>query len=195
MVALPHKRMSLETYLELERTSEIKHEFVDGYVFAMSGASHAHVLIEGNCIRTLGNQLRERPCFVYSSNMQVKVNRARYTYPDLTVVCGKPQLANSSPDMLFNPTLIIEILSTSTEIYDRGDKFVAYQGIPDLREYVLIAQDKPILETWLRQPSGKWLYDVALGLDSTMLLDSIGCTLPLAEVYAKVTFPPPAPGG
>jgi Uma2 family endonuclease len=191
MSVLPHKPLSLEAYLEQERTSQIKHEFVDGYVFAMSGASHAHILIEGNCIRTLGNQLLSRPCFVYSSNMQVKVNRARYTHPDVMVVCGKSQLANTSPDMLFNPTLIIEILSSSTEAYDRGDKFMAYQGIPDLREYVLIAQDKTVIETWLRQSSGKWLYDVAAGVESSIMLESVACTLNLSEVYAKVNFPPP----
>jgi Uma2 family endonuclease len=193
MVALPHKRLSLGEYLELERTGEVKHEFVDGYVFAMSGASHAHVLIEGNCIRSLGNQLAERPCFVYSSNLQVKINRTRYAYPDVTVVCGQPELANTTPDMRFNPTLIIEILSTSTEVYDRGDKFRAYQGIPALQEYVLIAQDKAIVETWLRQPGGKWLYEVALGLDSTLKLDSIDCRLDLAAVYAKAVFPPASP--
>lgn len=191
MSALPQSipSMSVEEYLAFERASEIKHEYFDGEIYAMTGASEAHNLINLNVATALKNQLRGRPCKIYASDMRVKMARSRiYTYPDISIVCGEARFADGEFDTLINPTLIIEVLSPSTERHDRGAKFRAYRELDSLQEYLLIEQDAPRIERYLRQESGLWLFSEAKDLSETMELPSIGCTLALVDVYEQVNF-------
>ncbi len=188
MVALPQKTHITEAeYLAFERNSETKHEFVDGEVFAMTGASRAHNLIGTNLTRIIGTQLRGKGCEIYASDMRVKVDK-KYVYPDVTVVCGEAQFADKEFDNLLNPTVIFEILSNTTESYDRGTKSENYRKLKSLQEYVLVAQHKPHVERYLRQADGTWNLKEANGLEGRLELTAIGCTLHLAEVYEQVTF-------
>lgn len=188
-MALPEKFMTPEAYLEFERASEIKHEYFGGEVFAMTGASRNHNRIVINTLASLHGQLRKRPCEVYPSDMRVKTHSTvLYTYPDISVVCGEPQFEDAILDTLLNPTLIIEVLSPSTERYDRGKKFQHYRTLVSLQEYVLIPQDSYRIERYLRQPTDEWLFTDITEIASTLELPSIECQLVLAEVYEKVTF-------
>ena len=151
-------RLSPEEYLALERKAEVRSEYLDGDMVAMSGGSREHNLIVTNLVSELRLQLKGRPCEVYPSNMRVKVSATGlYTYPDVVVVCGEPTFEDESVDTLLNPTLIIEVLSDSTEAYDRGGKFAHYRKLASLMEYVLIAQTKPHVEYYVRQPDNRWL--------------------------------------
>lgn len=189
MCALVNPRMSEQEYLAFERASEIKHEYFAGELFAMSGASEAHNLISGNVVTNLNIQLRNRQCLVYPSDMRVRVSATGlYTYPDISVACGKPQFADDQFDTLLNPALLVEVLSPSTERYDRGRKFQDYRLLPSLQEYLLIAQDAPRIEHYLRQPDESWRLTDTQGLESSLVLPTLGCTLALAEIYLKVTF-------
>ncbi|MBE2267705.1 MAG: Uma2 family endonuclease, partial [Anaerolinea sp.] len=179
-----------EEYLAFERASEFKHEYLNGEIFAMSGGSEEHILINANVVTALRTQLRGRPCKLYGSDMRVRVKPGGlYTYPDVSVVCGDAQLIRDSVSILLNPTLIIEILSPSTEAYDRGKKFELYRELESLQEYVLIAQDRPQIEWYLRQEHGFWQFAAASGLNAEAALASISCTLKLAEVYEQIEFP------
>ena len=156
----------------------------------MAGGSEEHSLIATNVIIELGLQLRERPCKLYNSDMRMQVAEdGPYTYPDVTIVCGEAQFADAEVDTLLNPTLLVEVLSPTTEAWDRGGKFERYQRIASLQEYVLIAQDRPRVEHYARQAEGQWLLTVTAGLDGVVSLPSIECRLSLQEVYRKVTFP------
>jgi Uma2 family endonuclease len=190
MVANAQKKWTVEEYLAFERQSEERHEYFDGEIFAMSGASEQHILITGNTFSSLLVQLRKRPCKVYPIVMRVKVSPIKYTYPDISVICGEPQFEGPIVDMLLNPTVIVEVLSPSTEIYDRGKKFEYYQTLESLQEYLLIAQDIVRIEHYVRQTSGGWFYSQVKTLESVIELPSINCTLLLTDVYDKVTFPP-----
>jgi len=186
----PKPRITPEEYLALERAAETKSEYFNGEMFAMAGARYAHNLIIGNVIATLHAQLRRRDCTVSASDLRVKVSpTGLYTYPDVVVVCGKPQLEDEHLDTLLNPKVIIEVLSESTADYDRGRKFEHYRTIDSLVEYVLIAQDKPHVEHFLRQSPSQWLFSETNRLDDTIALTSIDCQLSLAELYAKVDLP------
>ncbi len=188
-MALPEKFMTPEDYLKFERASEIKHEIFGGEVFAMSGASHERNEIPGNTYASLHGQLRKRSCRAYISDMRVKVcSSVLYMYPDVSVVCGEPQFEDATVDTLLNPILLIEVLSPSTELYDRGKKFQHYRTIASLQEYVLIDQDSPRVERYLRQPSDEWLLTDAVGLDAVLDLPSIQCRLALADIYERVNF-------
>ncbi len=188
MVANAQKKWTVEEYLAFERSSEEKHEYYAGEIFAMSGASRRHNLIVINTGTTLNSQLAERPCEVYPSDMRVRVNKIKYTYPDVTVVCGEPHFADNEFDNLLNPTIIFEVLSDSTEDYDRGTKFKHYMGINSLQEYVLIAQDEVRIDHYTRKSEGDWYLSISKTLESVVQLPSIGCTLLLADIYRKITF-------
>lgn len=189
---LAERLYSPEEYLALERAAETKSEYVDGYIYAMTGASRAHNLITLNIGAELHRQLKGRPCEAYLADMRVKAAKARsYRYPDITVVCGQPEFVDPRFDTLINPTVIIEVLSPSTEASDRGRKFAEYRGIPSLREYLLVSQDQPRIERYARQAEG-WLLTVAEGLEAKMRLDAIDCALDLAEVYHKALDTPAA---
>jgi len=177
-----------EEYLTLERSASIKSEFHDGQIFAMTGASRAHNLITVNIGGELRSHFKTRSCEAYISDMRVKAATARsYHYPDIAVVCGQPEFEDASVDTLLNPTLLVEVLSPSTEAYDRGGKFAHYRKIATLREYLLVMQDQPSIERYLRQ-GDVWILSETVGLETSVSLESIDCVLSLREVYDKVIF-------
>ena len=187
MTSQAQTRYTPEEYLALERQAQCKSEYYAGEIFAMAGASRWHNLIVTNVLRELSLQLKGRPCTTYPSDMRVKVSpTGLYTYPDITVVCGEARFEDNQQDTLLNPTLIVEVLSESTEAYDRGGKFAHYRKLASLMEYVLITQTKPHIEPYLRQPDNRWLLAEADSLSDTIHLPSIECHLALAEVYDKV---------
>jgi Uma2 family endonuclease len=188
MSALPQQRWTPESYLVFERASEEKHEYFNGSIYAMTGASENHNLIMVSTSASLHNQLRKRPCRVYPSDMRVKTrSTVLYTYPDISVVCGDSQFEDDVFDTLLNPTVIIEVLSPSTERYDRGKKFQHYRTLESLQEYLLIAQDSVRIEHYVRRGE-QWLLTDAKHLDTVLTLPSIECKLALADVYEKVSF-------
>jgi Uma2 family endonuclease len=178
-----------EQYLEIERKAEFKSEYYQGEMFAMAGASWAHSQIVANAVRELGNQLRGGPCQPVTSETRVCVTPAGlYTYPDVLVVCGEPQFVDSKPDTLLNPTVIIEVLSESTEAYDRGRKFELYRPLKSLAEYVMISSLSVRSERYTRQADGNWIFCEKIGLEDTLDLKSIDCHLRLADLYERVDF-------
>jgi Uma2 family endonuclease len=175
-------------YLARERAASFRSEYYRGEMFAMAGARWEHTLIKDNVARESGNQLRGGPCQVLTSDMRVKVSpTGLYTYPDVVVVCDEPQFEDEVRDTLLNPRTIVEVLSESTEKYDRGVKFEHYQRVVTLQEYVLVSQDRPFVERYLRQPDGSWLY-TAFGETETFAFASIPVQIPLAEIYRGITF-------
>jgi Uma2 family endonuclease len=190
MSAVPQQKFTEAEYLAFENASETKHEYFHGEIFAMAGASPEHDGISVNVIASLHAQLRQHPCNVFSSDVRVKVKSTRlYTYPDVSVVCGEAEFTQDKPPSLLNPTLLVEVLSPSTESYDRGAKFRHYRMFESLQEYVLIAQDTARIEVFTRQGTDTWIFKDAIDLDSVIELKSIGCSLALADVYEKVTLP------
>jgi Uma2 family endonuclease len=187
MSTSPKTYLTPEQYLEIERQAEFKSEYYQGEMFAMAGAVRVHNLLGGNVFAQLHTQLRGRQCEVYSNEMRVRVGAmGLYTYPDIVVVCGEPQFLDDHIDTLLNPTIIGEVLSPSTEAYDRGKKFAHYRALDSLREYVLIASDRVQVERYSRQPGGQWLLTAVNRLEDTIELESAGCTLSLADVYERV---------
>lgn len=183
-------RYTLEEYFELELASEERYEYFNGEVFCMSGVSPNHGQIESNLNLELRLALRERRCRVFPANIRIKVPAAPpYRYPDLAVVCEKPIYEEiGGIEALTNPALLIEVLSPSTEAYDRGDKFSHYKSIPSFREYLLVAQHRPHLTHYVKQSDGKWDYEETNDLTSNLDLPSVGCVLALSEVYRDVEF-------
>lgn len=188
MPTQPKTRILSREYLAQERATDSKSEFYQGEIFAMGGASESHNLIVVNLLTELRSQLKGRPCRVYPSVMRLKVEpTGLYTYPDVMALCGQPQLEDDRQDTLLNPSLIIEVLSTSTEAYDRGKKFAHYRKIESLQEYLMLAQDSCRAELFARQPDGLWvLQEEADSLDHDMQLRSVQCSLALADVYDMV---------
>ena len=185
----PKPYLSPEDYLALERCAEFKSEYFDGEIFAMVGASEPHNLIVANTLSEIRQQLKKRPCRAYANDMRVKVSpTGLFTYPDVVVVCGQAQFDDSQLDTLLNPILIVEVLD-STEAYDRGRKFEHYRKLESLMEYVLIAQHRPHVESYRRQPDQRWVLTESDGLESSLRLDAIDCELALAEIYDKVELP------
>lgn len=183
--------VSAEEYLRLERLAEYKSEYLNGEIFAMSGASREHNLITINISRELSQQLKGRPCEVYAGDMRVKVLwNGLYTYPDVAVVCGEPQFEDDQVDTLLNPTVLVEVLSPSTERYDRIAKSSYYRTIDSLKEHLLVAQDEVRLEQYVRHADGQWRLFEYLTLESTVHLASLECSLPLTDVYDRITFDP-----
>jgi Uma2 family endonuclease len=175
-----------EEYLASERQAEYKSEYIDGAVYAMSGASFRHNVIVANVIIEVGQQLRGHPCRALPSDIKVRMPDSRkFFYPDVSVVCGEPEFHDERSDVLLNPMLIVEVLSESTAAFDRGEKFQAYQHLHSLREYILISQDQHLVEQYIRQTKESWTYTATVGLDSSLSLPSINCTLSLKAVYDK----------
>jgi Uma2 family endonuclease len=181
---------AFDDYLTIERsTSDSKHEFIAGHVYAMTGASFQHNLIVANLVAELRLQFKQRPCAVLSNDMRVRIEQAdAVTYPDIVALCEQASFYSQRSDVLLNPALLVEVLSPSTEAYDRGGKFALYRQIPSLREYVLIAQDRYSVEVFTRQDDGRWLLSVLNEPDVLVAFESIGCQIPLAEIYDKVSF-------
>ena len=177
-----------EEYLEMEAESPYKSEYYSGEIFAMSGGTPAHSILCFNLIGELRDAVRKKNCTGFESNMKLEIPAAdAFVYPDIMVVCGEIRLAENTRDVITNPVLIIEVLSPGTESFDRGKKFEYYRSIPSLKEYVLVSQEKQIVEVYFRQERGTWLYTVAQGLDKTILLNSIEYEIALKDIYHKVT--------
>ena len=191
MSTVPKSVMSEAEYLAFERQSRDKHEFYLGETFAMAGSSRRHNLITLNIGGELRDRLKDRRCEAYVGDMRVRVKpTGLYTYPDVVVVCGDPEFLDSDVDTLLNPTLLIEVLSDSTEEYDRGTKLKHYRQIPSLREYVLVSQNELLIEQFTRRGDANWELSETAGDDAQLVLSSLGCQIPLAEIYSKIIFPP-----
>lgn len=183
-------RFTPKEYLAFERRSEFKSEYVGGEIVAMTGSSRRHNLIAGNLFATLHSQLKKnRSCELFANDMRVRVPvEDMYAYPDVVVACGEPRFEDNELDTLLNPVLIVEVLSKSTESYDRGTKSAAYRTLPSFTEYLVVAQDQVHVEHSMRQPDGAWLLTETDDLGAALALPSVGCTLLLADVYDRV-FP------
>ena len=191
MSALPKKKLTPQEYLVIERAADFKSEFFDGEMFAMAGTSKEHSRITVNLTIQFGNALKGRFCEPFSSDLRVKVSaNGLYTYPDLTIVCGPVDVEDEQADVLLNPTLIIEVLSPRTERYDRGKKFDLYRELDSLKEYVLVSQDQYRVEQFLRGNGSEWGYRVACKEDDIVEFPSVGCSISIKDIYARVAFPP-----
>ena len=189
MSSQPNTYISPEEYLAIERQAEYRSEYYAGEMFAMAGATRRHNRIVTNLTTTLDNQLKARPCNVYSTDMRVNVPRTGlYTYPDLVVTCGEEIFAaDKQEDILLNPLVIIEVLSDSTEAYDRGKKFEHYQSINSLTTFILVTQHSPRVEQYVRQEDGRlWTYSETHEVGATIKVEAIACELKLEDVYSKV---------
>lgn len=180
-----------EEYLVIERMSETRSEYLEGMIYAMVGASLAHNTITMNISGLLWTQLKGKPCRAFANDLKVRTsNQGLYAYPDVMVVCSQPLFHDNKRDIILNPTVIIEVLSPSTEDYDRGKKAFLYRQIKSLTDYLLIAQNRPEVEYFQKNADGAWLLLGAAGLDARIEIPSIQCTLPLAEIYDGVAFDP-----
>ena len=190
MQVIDRKRMTYAEYLEFEKTSEVKHEYVNGEVHAMAGGTRVHARLASAFVTLVGPQLLNRPCAAYSSDLRVRIEATRRsTYPDVTIVCGPEVASPHDEDCITNPTLLVEVLSPSTEKSDRGDKWAHYQYLPTLREYVLISSDQKRVEVFRRESeTNEWRYAVTLAGELT--LHSIGVTLDLEALYREPLLSP-----
>jgi Uma2 family endonuclease len=190
---------TVDEYLTLERAAAERHEYLDGQIFAMAGESDNHGIITVNLVGLFYLQLKGKPCQARTKDTKVRSGTAApvsptasglFSYPDVVVVCGKPEYHDAHTDVLLNPTAIVEVLSRTTEAFDRGEKFTRYQiWNPTLSDYLLVSQDRPQIEHYTRQADGGWSYHRYTGLETTIAIPSIGCTLKLADVYDRITFP------
>ena len=195
MATHPKTFLTPEQYLEIERKAEFKSEYYQGEMFAMGGARWTHNRLVANLIALLHQQLRSHTCQTVPSDMRVQVEATgMYTYPDAIVVCGEPQILDETRDTLLNPSLIVEVLSPSTEFYDRVRKFEHYRAVESVSEYLLISSERVSVELYTRQPDGRWLLTAVNSLEDSLDLESVGARLALADLYEKVdlTAPPAA---
>ncbi len=179
-----------EDYLNFERESDERHEFIDGEIYAIAGESLSHSRVCMNLAREIGNALKDRRCEPLSPNMKVRTSTASlFSYPDLTIICGEPQFHDRKKDVLVNPQVIFEVLSPSTSEYDRTTKFQKYRiGNETLTDYVLVSQDKPFVEHFVKQTDGNWIYRSYGLIDDTLNIETIECVLSLREIYDRVEF-------
>lgn len=199
MTAVPKRKLTEAEYLAIERAAEFKSEFFNGEMFAMAGpggpvgmagATYEHNAVKENLSVALAIALRGGPCRTLSSDMKVKVSKTGlYTYPDIVIVCGEPAFEDDNRDTLLNPAVIVEVLSPSTEKYDRGTKRRQYQKLDSLKEYILVAQDEALCEQYARQPDDKWLLTTLAGLDAELAVGVVRGHVPLTAIYSGVTFP------
>ena len=189
---------TIENYLEIDRASEERYEYLDGEIYLMAGESGAHGDICTNLVVSIGNQLKNSPCRARAKDTKVRssgiirpsvTTKGMFSYPDLVVICGAPQYHDDVTDMILNPAVIAEVLSESTEQFDRGEKFERYRlWNPTLTDYLLISQDKPLVEHYTRQPDGNWLLREYRGLEANFVIESINCNLAPAEIFDRVEF-------
>ena len=180
------RRYSLDEYFAVEETSRVKNEYYDGQIFALAGASLAHNRIAANLLSFVRRALANRGCEAFGGDLRVQAPGDLFTYPDMSVVCGEPLLLQGSPDTLTNSIVLVEVLSDATREYDRGEKSALYKGIPTLREYMLVEQDTPLVDTFRLGPGGAWQPRSYDRLDAKVVLDSVGLTIPLGEIYRLV---------
>jgi len=197
-MSLPQTHLSCtaDEYLCYEREATERHEWLDGMIYTMAGEGLEHSLISANIIATLGSQLKGKPCAVFSPNMKVytrlatdTTRRGLFAYPDVMVVCGQPMFHDTHRDVIMNPQVIIEVLSPSTERYDRGEKFARYRQRTSLTDYLLVSQSQPSIEHFTRQPNDHWDYSCVSSLAGRITLVTIACQLHLVDVYDRIVFP------
>jgi Uma2 family endonuclease len=194
MSAQAQPRLSPEQYLEIERAATTRSEYFNGRMYAMSGGTFKHSRIGPNLSAELSYALKKSRCVVVSNDLRIRVSPGGlYTYPDIAVVCGEPEFADDQNDTLVNPALIIEVLSPSTEAYDRGFKAVQYRKLPSLQEYALVSQAEPRIELFRRQTDGDWLLSEYAGKDAICRFTSVNAEIALADVYDRIVFEPQDP--
>ncbi|WP_295391897.1 Uma2 family endonuclease [uncultured Thiodictyon sp.] len=187
----PKPHLTPKDYLVWERQQETRHEYFDGEIYAMTGASREHNLVCLNIAASLHTQMRGKPCEVYNNDMRVKVSKTgMYTYPDIAAVCGEPQFEDAAVDTLLNPVVIIEVLSDSTEQYDRGAKFRHYRTVASLRHYLLVAQSECRVEHYVRESNNRWLLTEYREIDESIDLAALECRLRLGDMYERVLVNP-----
>lgn len=192
MSAVAKTKMSEEEYLAIERASDFKSEFFNGEMFAMAGASLHHNLIKDNLVVRIGAQLSGSNCRTVSSDQRLKVNRTGlYTYPDIMIVCGKPERAEPDSETIVNPQVIIEVLSDKTESYDRYEKFEHYKRLPSVREYILVAQNRMGVERYVRTDEGEWVIRSYTQADELFSFATVPVSVKVADIYGGVEFPEP----
>jgi len=192
-MALPKasRRLSEAEYLEIERAAEFKSEFFEGEMFAMAGGTVQHSLIATNLAGEFRNRLKGGRCVAYNADLRIKIEATGlFTYPDLSIICGPLRFAEGTEDTVVNPTVLVEVLSDSTEAYDRGRKFEHYRQIPTLQAYLLVSQQAPRVEQFIRQAEGRWLLEEAAGMDRHLELPALEISISLAEIFANVSFIP-----
>lgn len=188
MTAEPQSKWTFEEYVAFERDSEIRHEYLDGEIFAMTGASRKHNAINASLVAALYSQVRSHGCEIFASDMRIRIPATTLgTYPDVVVVCGEPEFEDEKEDTLTNPTLIVEVLSPSTEDYDHGKKFAHYRTLKSLSTYLMVAQDEVRVELYERQGENRWVLSEFRDLRATLDLPAVGSKLALADVYAAVS--------
>ena len=192
MSAIPKRKMTAAEYLEIERNAEFKSEFFNGEMFAMAGASYQHNIVKDSLVFELRLRLMGSSCRTSSSDQRVRIDASGlYVYPDIVIVCGDPEFSTHDPLSLINPRVIVEVLSESTQRYDRTTKFRHYAKLSSLQEYILVSQDEPLIERFVRQADGLWGLRMFHSLAETFSLASIPVEIPMADLYRDVTFPPP----
>ena len=196
MSAQPVPFYTPEQYIELEKTSEFKSEYLSGQIFAMAGGSPEHSAIGNNIGREMGNLLKREPCQVFNSDLRVTIMQSGLmTHPDVSVVCGEQHRHPLDKNSIINPTVLFEVLSPTTEAYDRGEKWAHYRRLDSLQEYILVSQNKARVEQYVRQDDSSWKFRAVEGLAASLFLPSLGCSLPLSEVYDKVSLDEPSAVG
>jgi len=189
MSAVAKPRFTLGEYLARERVEVTKSEFYRGEIFAMAGGSIRHNRICANLIINLGRRLQGSTCQVTTSDQRIRIPAVDLsTYPDISIICGEPQPDTADTQAIVNPRVIFEVLSKSTEGYDRGKKFDFYRELDSLQEFMLVSQEEPHVERNVRQPNGSWLLTVFKGMDSELVFSSLSISLPFAEIYDRVEF-------
>ena len=191
MSAQPQTKLSDEEYLVIERAADFKSEFYNGEMFAMSGGSPGHALLGGAICAEFRTALKGSGCRSYNSDLRVRVARGGlYAYPDATVICGDLEYADGTTDVVTNPTVVVEVLSPSTEAYDRGFKSSEYRKIASLKEYAFLSQSEPRVEVYSRNDNGEWgVFSESVGLDAVCHFRSLDCAIRLADIYADFSFP------
>lgn len=194
MATVQRLKYTLEQYLDFENRSPERHEYYRGEIFLMTGGSLRHSAIVGNLYYYARQQLECTNCSPQISDQRIAVSAAGlHTYPDVAVVCGPIETHPIDRYAIANPSILFEVLSPSTERYDRGQKFELYRQLESLREYVLVSQDEPHIERFVRQEDGSWSMNVVRGLDTMLELSAVGCQLPLKSIYQNVEFTPQQP--
>jgi len=189
MAAQPHPRLTADQYLEIERAAPYKSEYYDGIMYAMPGVSWKHALITANLGAELHNALKASSCSAVTSDMRVRIAiGGLFAYPDVVVVCDQPGFTDAHVDTLLNPQVLIEVLSPSTEAYDRGFKSQQYRKLESLQEYALTSQSEPRIEVFRRQSGTQWVLTEFAGLESACRFDTLNVSIPLADIYDKVVF-------
>jgi Uma2 family endonuclease len=189
MSTLPVRYYTPEEYFAIDEASDARNEYFSGEIVMMAGNTPEHVRIVDNLVRYLGNAFDSRPCQTWSNMLRVKASETTYVYPDISITCGSPNFLSTSPKTLTNPIVVIEVLSSSTQNVDRGEKFVNYLKLEALQHYVLVSQDKPLIEVYTRMPNGHWDFVALSGLEAVLELTTIETAVPLEHIYRNVEFP------